>query len=997
MINLRSRKMAKRALWLSVLSGVLTVSGYAQTTTEKKDGKEKDEVQKLEKFEVTGSRIKQTDVEGPSPIRVIDRQTIEMTGRSNLTELLRDLPEASAIGINEGGTISAVRGATALDLRNLGPNNTLVIVDGRREALTASASGGTTFVDLNRFPLGMIERIEVLKDGASAIYGSDATAGVVNIILRKDYNGAEITASYGNGEGSDTGEKQFTFFGGASAGKLRASVAASYFGRNALAASDKWFSSNADLTARYLAKGSAYEDNAYAGAFDLRSGTGPQARIGLTGAAAGQVNGVNGVNIPGLAVGTKIIALPGTGGTVAGTLASATPSFTSPYQNGTGGVFNATAAGTYVKQILAAGVDSPNNLYNFQPWVWLVPETDRRGIHARFSYDLTPTVELYTHFVYQRNVTETHLAPSPISTAGDNNIIVPKTNYWNPFGVDVSFNYRPTEVGPRIAKITDVVHGMLAGVKGTMLGKWDWDVGYKYSYDDNRDATEASAVSESRLRAALAKTDATALNIFGGPNFKNNKSTIDSFKVTSYKAGTSDLSIFDAKISGPVLDIYSGEIGAAALIEYREESFNTANDSLSTTLDDIIGQVRLADATSSFRTITSYAAEVNVPLVKPATIPFLYKFDLRAAARYESFSDGYNSGVKPGVGVKYQPLRSLAVRASYNRTFRAPTLPQLYSGESQSLPNALPDYSRPQLLTGDPFDGSSTQRLVRAGGNSNLKPEQGTTKQIGLLWDVPFKPLEGLSLEATWGEIWMKDIITTVGTSTIRANEYTPGYEGLIIRDPGTETYTNNTTSSITVYTGPGPRSLASANKVVAPGQSITVPGRILSIKDSYVNLAYQRVRYYDFGVKYSKKTVNAGRFSFNGSMTYLQEYASTRDRSQPLTNYANVDGYPLYRIQSSLAWERKSWGAGITENYTPSYGVIDYDGYRVNNYYTTGVYVQYTIPDVPLLSGARITFGIDNVFDKEPGLYYDGVGYDQSMIARPQGRYYRLTLTKSF
>jgi len=217
---------------------------------------------KLEKFEVTGSNIKRVDVEGPSPIKIITRQEIEYSGRTNLTDMLRELPESGQIGINEAGTVSAVRGSTALDLRGLGANNTLVIVNGRRVAPTGNNSGGTVFVDLNRFPLAMVERVEVLKDGASAIYGADATSGVVNVILRKDYNGAEVGVSYGNSTRTDVAEKTFTFFGGAASGKASATVGITYFERGALRASDTSFANNADLSARFAARGAAYASNA---------------------------------------------------------------------------------------------------------------------------------------------------------------------------------------------------------------------------------------------------------------------------------------------------------------------------------------------------------------------------------------------------------------------------------------------------------------------------------------------------------------------------------------------------------------------------------------------------------------------------------------------------------------------------------------------------------------------------------------------------------------
>jgi outer membrane receptor protein involved in Fe transport len=950
---------------------------------------------KLEKFEVTGSRIKRADAEGPSPLRIMTRQDIESSGRTNLTELLRELPEAGAIGINEGGTITAVRGSTALDLRGLGANNTLVIVNGRRQVLTGSNSGGTTFVDLNRFPVAMIERIEILKDGASAIYGSDATSGVVNIITRKDYNGFEFSTSYGNTFDSDANEKTLSLFGGASNGKASVTIGLNYFERGALAAVDRDFSANADLTARYLAAGPEYAANAAAGFYDLRSGTGNQARVTIR---AGQVNGVNGVNIPGVPAGTALARLPGTGGVVPsgagallGTLASATPSFTTPFSGGTGGAFKAAAAATYEVQRLTAG-QAVSNLYNFQPFVWLVPATERTGLTANFRYDLTDEVEAYMSLGYQHNHSETHLAPSPISTAGDNQIIVPKENFYNPFGVDLNFNYRPTEVGPRIANITSNTYTILTGARGTLKDQYDWDIGYSYGRDETVDVT-TNALSESRVRAALARTDATAFNIFGGPNFKNNANTIDSIRVTSQKGGSAELNLFDAKISGSLFDIEKmGTVKGAVYAEYRTENFNEANDAISTTLDDIIGQVKLASSTAALRDVESIAAEIGLPLVRGKTIPYIYDLSLNVAARYERFSDGYNSGVKPYYGLRYQPIKSLLLRASYTETFRAPTLPQLFGGVRESLPNNLADFARPQALTGDPFDGSATQRLVKAGGNPNLTPETAKSFQLGFIYDVPFKNFEGLSIEATYGEIKQTNIITTTGTTFLRNNEFGDA-AGLITRVPGTQTFVNTTASPITVYKGPGARLSPGADVIVQPGQSITVPGQILSLSDTTVNLALQRVRYYDFAVRYNKKTNSYGRFVASSTATYLNEYTFTRTPGGVLPNFVDRDGLPRFRIQTRLDWAFKEYGAGITSNYIPEYGDIDLDGFRT----TSHAYVSYQFSSKGLMAGTKITVGMDNVLDEEPPLYADSVGYDNSLAGRPQGRFAFITLKREF
>ncbi len=1018
-MNARSPWNLRAALAL-ILGASLIPTAVAQNTAATQEKKEGDDSVKLEKFEVTGSRIPRTEVEGPSPIKVITRADIIATGRSNAAELLREIPEASAIGINESGTITAVRGANALDLRNLGANNTLVIVDGRRVVLTGNNSGGTTFVDLNRFPVSMIERIEVLKDGASAIYGADATSGVVNIITRKDYNGAEMGSTYGNTFDTDVAEFSANLFAGAASGKARGSVAISYFTRNALHARDREFSKNADKTQQAIARG--YAADANAGLWDLRSGTGNIARLSVR---AGQVQGStptagvapngyaypvgNPVNIPGLAAGTAIgSVLPGSGGVVPsgpgsalGTLTSASPGFTGVTNSPAGGQFNQAMAGLFVPQRLTGG-QAVSNLYNFQEFVWLVPSQERVGMRTQFGFQFTPEIEGYMTASYQQNKSEIQLAPSPISTAGDNLIYVPRYNYWNPFGVDINFNYRPTEVGPRISNVTNNNWDLLFGLKGKFMDRFSWDTGAYFGYDEVFDVT-TNALSESRVRAALARTDATALNIFGGADFRNNPATINGIKVTSQKGGSAELRLYDFKVNGTLFEIPTGEVGGAVYAEFREERFNEANDAISTTLDDIIGQVRLADSTSAQRSVSSLAAEIGVPLVKPATLPFLDSAELSVAARFEDFSDGYDSGWKPYVGVKLQPTKWLAVRGSFTEAFRAPTLPQLYGGVRESLPNGLPDHARPQALTGDPFDGAATQRLVRAGGNRRLQPEEAESNQFGIVLEVPStipvigEALKGLEFEVTRFQIEQENIITTTGTTFLRDNEWGDA-AGLIVREPGTQTFTNNTASPITVYLGPGARSNPAANRIVQPGQSVTVPGRILSLSDTTVNLAYQKVEGWDFGVRYDKRTTSWGRFVARSSATYIESYGFRRLATSALPNNVDRIGLPRYRIQSSLGWSYKEWVANLGHNYIHRQGDQALDGYTLKAYDTWNGNVSYRIPaGVKWLEGTVVTVGMDNILDEEPDLFYDGVGYQASLIGRPQGRFGYFSLRREF
>ena len=947
---------------------------------------------KLEKFEVTGSLIKRTDAEGPSPVRIITREDIDLSGMDNLTDIMRDIPEATNLGINEGGTTSFVRGASAIDLRFLGPNNTLVLVDGRRQAPNGISSNGTVFVDLNRIPVSLIERVELLKDGASAVYGSDATAGVINIITRQNFVGAEINARYGNYFKTDGGELSLSLFGGTRAGKARVNVNYTYTSRHANAAVDQPFSADADQTERWR----AYDAVKYAStlrptatavsSYDGRSATGPYATVGVPTLAqlTDPKNGLTAAALINPLTGTTATVLPGTGGVPAGTMGSSGTFASVPRGNNPA---RPTAA-QFVARAFPPGEFS--NSYNFQPFVWNVPSRRTRSLSTGLSYELARGIQLDGAITATEIKSEIHLAPSPISTSGDNNILVPASNYYNPFGIPVAFTYRPLEVGPRIGHIASKSLGYRAGVHGTLRERFDWDFGWAYTKNESSDRT-TNAMSESRVRAALAKNTPDALNIFGGPTFKNSQATIDSIKVISGQNGDADTMLFDGRVTTTELvSLPWGKIGSSLSAQHRAEHFNTTNDELSTTLDDIIGQVRLADRTDASRTVDSISTELRVPLVKERHFRFLHTLEVSGAARFEKFSDGYDSGVKPSVGLRVRPFRSLLLRATYNETFRSPTLPQLYGGIREGLVTSLPDLRRPQALTGDPVDASTYQRLVRTAGNRNLQPEDGISKQVGLVFDFPWKRLNGLSLDFAHGVIEQKHLITSgLGTTFIRQNELTSTGD-LVIRDPQSETYTNTTTANINILSGPG-----GLTTPVRPGETVTVPGRIRYITDSAVNLAQQLVRFYDYGLRYRLRTADYGSYSVTSTWTYYGFYASRRFQNDAVVSSVGRS-LPRYRSQSSIAWQRRTWGANLGMNYIHRYRDFRRDGWDVGRYYTFSGSASYAFAKTSKLGDTRITLGLENILDRDPPLDNFSVGYNQGFIGRPGGRFGYMSVRKA-
>jgi len=948
---------------------------------------------KLDPFVVTGSLIKRTDFEGPSPLLVITREEIARVAGTGLADVLRELPEVTSLGIQENATVTSVRGATALDLRSLGPANTLVLVDGRRQAPNGIAAGATTFVDINRFPVALIERVEVLRDGAAAVYGADATAGVVNIILRRDFSGTEIAARYGNYFATDGAETSWSLLTGGTRGRARATLGLTYSSRNAIAATDLPFTADADQTELWR----ALDPVKYAArlqptpfgssAFDQRSQSGPFATVAVPNLAqlSHPRNGLTLEAIRNPLTGATAFFLPGTGGVAAGTLGRLPNRASVPRDTNTG----RPSAADFVPRAFPPGPLSNN--YNYQEFVWITAETDRRGANARLEFDLHPRLTLYGLASWVRLDTRTQYAPSPISTFADNALLVPAANPYNPFGIPVFFTWRPVEVGAREVRVTSDSLNLLAGLQGSLGPKLEWDLGWTYSRNESADTQ--SALSESAVRAALARTTPDALNIFGGLAFANDPATLRSIKVDTTRSGDASTAQVDLRLTATELFALPwGPVGGSAGLEHRLERFNITNDERSSVLDDIIGASPDFGPTRARRDVQSLALELRTPLVRDGRHRWLRTAELSTAARFERFSDGYDSGIKPFVGLRLRPTGQLLLRASYGQVFRAPSLPQLFGGTIEQFGSGLEDLRRPPALTGDPDDSLSAPRRIRAGGNPRLEPENGTTRQAGVVVDLPGPWLRGLSLEFTHGIIAQDGVIRdALGLDFIRQNEL-GGTGDLVVREPGTETYTNTSGAPVPILAGPG-----GATRLVQPGESVTVPGRITLLLDAAVNLARQEVRYYDYGLRWRRATARWGDITLATQWTYFGLYTFQRQPSDPPFTAVGRT-LPRYRGQGSLVWERARWDAHLGFNYTHRYRDLATDGWEVGRHTTYSAGVGHVFAPDSFLRGARVTLGVDNLFDRRPPLDFSGTpGFDPGFVGRPAGRSWFVALRQQY
>lgn len=938
----------------------------------------------LPAVEVTGTRLDRPLDESPVPANVVTRAQIDRSGRTNLSDMLRELPEVPVANINDNVAISSTHGAVAMDLRGLGPGNTLILVNGRRTTVSANSLDTNVFVDANRFPPGMLERVEILKGGASAVYGADAVAGVINLITRRQPNGGELRVSYGNAFDTDASELNASLATGATRGRLGISVSADFMSRHALANRDRYFSRTANLVPEFVATFTEYArlPASQLANIDGRSLTAPNARVILV---AGQVNGQNGVNIPGLAPGIPITALPGTGGAAAGTLAQATPGFNAPFRDITGGQFNATAAATFDAPEITRGDPNARNLFNFNNYTWLIPEAQRAGAGVHLDYDGAAGPVFFADVSVQHNRSHTEFQPPGITAA------VPRTNPYNPFGVDVTAVWRIAEVGPRRSQVVDDSASALVGMRAPAKASFAWETAASYSHDAFTD-TITNAMSATRVLAALTSANrAIALNPFGGETYRNDPALLESAKIKTWTAGWADLLSFDAKLAHDVFQTRAGAIRVVGYLEHRRERFNAFSDSVSQ-VGDALGQGQTGSDSRWSRDVTAFAGETRIPLI-PSTAGLSgvsqSRLSIEAAARSEIFNGSFRSGLRPSAGVVARPTPSLLLRASHAWTFRAPTLPQLFAPQSEGYANSIPDPRRPAALTGDQNDGPNVSRLVRNGGNPDLSPEKGRVLQAGAMWRPHAAP--GLAFEASWFRYNMENIINSVSTNYVLQNEL-GGLGALVHRDPGTETYTNRASAPILVLTGPNGQTTQ-----VAPGQSATVPGRLQRLDLFIVNLSRHRLIGWDFAVHQKLNTSAAGLWTGSLAATYTAESSDAFDRYSPLVSTVGSPGGPRWRGRATLDWERGAWSAGSTFTYTPSSG-SHADLNYLKPYRVVHVRAAWTSPRDSILRGAQISVGIDDVFNESVPIAADPpLGFWVSGVARPQGRSWRVAAKQSW
>ena len=737
----------------------------------------------VERVVVTGSNIPTAEETGPNPVDTYRPQDIEKLGIRNATDLTTFIPQEAGGTVNQN-IANGGDGTVQLNLRGLLPKETLILIDGKRIAQAALFGG----YDIQLIPFSMIDHIDILKDGASAVYGADAVAGVVNFFLIHKFRGLEIGGTYGNtnmGASNDMGEWEAWLKAGTGDDKTDIVVIADFYQRTGgLFSRDRDISSNGNFVPF--------------GGFDVRSGN-----------QMGRVQGTR--LIPRLFFSANTP-----------TPHSAPNAATSPFYTPPGAVPG-----------IVNGVPGDGNYiaFNFAAFTPALPTADRQVFYGSFTRDLCDKyLTIFADFKIARSFFDSALAAAPftpdpfkgvdaqgnVTSVGfsPSGISVPISNAFNPFTVgDATLLINgvpvPVTTGVRFRGVND--SGLRAekftywdmlfdvGLKGEMgefgdyFKTWNWETGFRYSRNEGTDLS-LGEVSQPGLRDALLDTNpVTAFNPFIGTFGRNSNTAINRVYVNLHNTAEFELPLAYATINGDLFNLPAGPVSFALGGEYHGERWNRRPDSLNTTFQTIGSTDR--EGARVNRDVWSLYQEVRVPFTSPTwNFPGFYSFEVDFAEREEWYSQNTSpvlstnfpaahttyDAQKPKVSIRWQPIDpkyigALTLRGSYSEAFHAPTVLELNPAGAQSFP-----------LVVDPFSPQTEPQIEeRQSGNPFLHPEVAYEWTYGAVWSP--KWLKGLTVSADWWHIDMRDIVSLLGAQFIIQNTRPPNGASVITNPNGSQ------------------------------------------------------------------------------------------------------------------------------------------------------------------------------------------------------------------
>lgn len=847
---------------------------------------------------VTGSRIRGAGPVG-SPVVSIDRDAIEKSGFATVQQILQSLPQNFGGGSNETTTGATTRNGTgndatlgsSINLRGLGTSSTLVLIDGSRPAL---GGVGGLFTDISLIPMGAVERLEVLTDGASAIYGADAVAGVVNVRLRNRFEGAETMLRAGTADGDMT-EVQFSHLFGKAWGGGRLVLAYQFSERGSLAAATRDFARE-----------------------DLRPFGGPDYRslYGVPGTIRAANNQI--FSIPAGQDGRNLTAaqlLPG----VQNRRDQREPSDLLPRQR--------------VHSLYASGEIELSDTLTFRA----------SGLAAERRY---------------RKVNNSNFLRT---------VRVPVTNpfYVDPIGtnqpVTVLYSF-VNDLGPQINS-GQVRAISLSSSLEQEIGPWRMSLGGAYGAQKGKAFTD-NVFNSARLAAALADTNrATAFNVFGDGS-ANNPATIAAIR--GHYNTIDDFRTWSAALraDGPLFALPAGDVRLAAGAEYRREAYDYFVDN---DLSTLVPKAAPYPGLPGPRKVKSVYAELLVPIFgADNAVPGFRKLDLTLAGRIEDYNQ-FGRTENPKVGLRWEPVEGVALRASYGTSFRAPLFDEQL-GENLSLFTTT-TVANPASPTG------SSNVLALFGYAPDIRPEKATTWTAG--FDIAPPSLPGLKASLTYYDVDYRDRIGSVTEDYLRFLTRRDLFGGVVTDNPPLDLvqfYFNKPTFSNLI--------------------NIT-PGQVVAILDGRTrNLARERQRGIDFDIGYAPEFAG-GNLDLGISGTHIFSIKRQLTPGATSSDFVGLFASPVeWRLRGRMGWSTGGFSANAFVNYIDGYtNQVVMPIETVSSWTTVDLSVSQRIGGAGGEDGRGLQLGlsIQSLFDRDPPYVNNrsntsALGYDPEK-ANPLGR----------
>lgn len=971
---------------------------------------------------VTGTRIQGAQINDVLPVTVLDEQQIENTGSSSGDELFRSIPQTGTVAFNEQNatTQNNVRGDVgSVNLRDLGTGNTLLLINGRRMNLHPGFQTEllvpVVSPDTNEIAPGSVRRIEVLRDGASAIYGADAVAGVINTVLKGKMKGGFLEADWRGSDGTSlysysiSGGYGFDFGGGR--GNL--TLYGGHFHENGLDASKRDYSR--DDNKLPLLAGTAFATDA---SFNNRNTFGPFGQFDIQ--AANNATPI---------LDDDFFLQPGT--------------FTGCRLNFGNGLCarNGETPATEVRY---------NTLFGNS----LISRKTRYNAMALLNYKLTDSLEAYFEGSYYRSENFRTNDASAILSAVP--VGISRNAFWNPFGptmvagapnprrlpgttiaasgADVIMErYRFVDAGNRGVFVDKDSYRFVGGLRGD-FGAWDFDTGFVYSESRVTDL-ETNRVSLTALQQSINRTTSDAYNPFNGGCVTgdpgqgdctpNSAAVIDPFRINVSRKGGTSLALGDFKVSrDDLFTLPGGNLGIAAGIEWRRETFFDDRDSrldgTTTFTDSVTGVFNGSDVagtspspdTNGAREVYSAHAEMFVPLVSPdMDFPLVERFDLQLAGRIERFKDVKATAVVPRIAASWTTFPGVSFRGAWSQGFRAPNLVQVNdAGTTRS--NTRDDFVICQaqvekLIIANLGACAGRGTISFRTGTETLKPEDSTSINLGVVLEPPFIP--GLTVTADYWRVKQTGLVGTFGDGNALALD--------LLRRLAGRTNPNVIRAAPTA-----------AEIALFAGTSLAPAGVVVQVLDPYLNLDSRVSKGWDFGLNYRVPDFGLGDFRLRLNAARLKSLVqSTNTEGQEIVTaiasgrlpldatpeglgqLLEIDGRPKWRVSGSINWESgpveiglfgqytgKVWDTSVVRDVLLVSNDPNANFYRVKDQFITNLSISYTVKNNTALDGTRLRFAVNNLFNKEPPLADETYGFFSELYTA-RGRVFHVELRRNF